>query len=53
MTLSDIHVRVVHLITHEDPIYDDIAAYYAGFDAVNGVLVRAFVGVEGVCVWGV
>ena len=26
--------------------------YYAGFSAVNGVLVRAFFGAEGVWVWG-
>ena len=52
MTLSGIHVRVVHLITNKDPISGDIAACYSGFDVVNGVLVRVFVGVEGVFVWG-
>ena len=41
------------MITSKDPVSGDIAVYYAGFGAVNGVLIRAFAGAEGVWVWGV
>ena len=41
------------MITNKDPVSGDIAVYYARFIAVNGILVRAFVRSEGVCVWGV
>ena len=51
MTLSGTHLWVVHLITNEDPVASDIAAYNARFCAVNGFLVRASIGPEGVCAW--
>ena len=41
------------MINHEYPVSGDIAFCYARFSAVNGVLVRAFFGAEGVCVWDV
>ena len=48
MTLSGSHFCVVLLITNKDPVASDIAAYNARFCAVNGILVRASVGPEGV-----
>ena len=48
MTLSGSHFCVVLLITNEDHVASDIAAYNARFCSVNGFLVRVSVGHEGV-----
>ena len=47
MKLSGSHFCVVLLITNKDPVASDIAAYNARFCAVNGFLVRASIGPEG------
>ena len=47
MSLSGVHLFIVHVITNEDPVASDIAVYNARLYAVNGVLVRAVFRSEG------
>ena len=52
MALSGVHQNPICVVINEDPFASDMSAYNAWLHAVNGILVRAFVRSEGVCVWG-
>ena len=52
MAISGVHQIPIRVVINEDPVASDMAVYNAWLHAVNGILVRAFVRSEGVCVWG-
>ena len=52
MALSGVHQIPICVVINEDPVASDMAVYNDWLHAVNGILVRAFVRSEGVCVWG-
>ena len=52
MALSGVHQIPICVVINEDPFASDMPAYNVYLHAVNGILVRAFVRSEGVCVWG-
>ena len=52
MALSGVHQIPIRVVINEDPVASEMAVYNSWLHAVNGILVRAFVRSEGVCVWG-
>ena len=52
MALSGVHQIPIRVVINKDPVASDMTVYNAWIYAVNGILVRAFVGPEGVCAWG-
>ena len=52
MALSGDHQIPIRVVINKDPVASDMEVYNAWLHAVNGILVRAFVRSEGVCVWG-
>ena len=52
MALSGVHQIPIRVVINKDPVASDMTVYNAWLHAVNGFLVRAFVGPEGVCAWG-
>ena len=52
MALSGVHHSPIFVVINKYPFASDMPAYNVCLHAVNGILVRAFVRSEGVCVWG-
>ena len=48
MALSGVHQIPIRVVINKDPVASDMTVYNAWLHAVNGFLVRAFVGPEGV-----
>ena len=48
MALSGVHQIAIRVVINEDPVASDMTVYNFWLHAVNGLLVRASVGPEGV-----